>query len=159
MAQQTKPIHGPQGGRGRPRPKLENPGATLARVLKFVGKHYGIHMVLVVVCIFVTVFSSVQGTLFTQTLIDDYILPMVKAVGAGGAADFGPLLLAMGRVAIFYGCGILASFCQARLMVYVTQGTLRNLRDAMFLRMQKLPVKYFTELLWQALEPAEKEEA
>ena len=74
--------HGGHGGRGRPRPKLENPKATLARVLKFVGKNYWLHLVLVVVCIFVAVFSTVQGTLFTQTLIDDYILPMVKTVRA-----------------------------------------------------------------------------
>ncbi|MBR5533319.1 MAG: ABC transporter ATP-binding protein [Ruminiclostridium sp.] len=135
--------HGGHGGRGRPRPKLENPKATLARVLKFVGKNYWLHLVLVVVCIFVAVFSTVQGTLFTQTLIDDYILPMVKTVRAGGTADFAPLMGAISRVAVYYGCGVLASFVQARLMVYVTQGTLRNLRDEMFQHMQKLPVKYF----------------
>ena len=134
---------GPGGGRGRPRPKLENPKATLARVLKFVGKNYWLHLILVVICIFVSVFSTVQGTLFTQTLIDDYILPMVKAVKAGGTADFTPLMGAISRVAVYYGMGVLAAFVQARLMVYVTQGTLRNLRDEMFQHMQKLPVKYF----------------
>ena len=97
------------GGRGGPRPKLENPWGTLGRVLKFVGKNYGIHLVLVVICIFVSVFATVQGTLFTKTLSDSYILPMVKTVRAGGTADFGPLLAAMARVACFYGCGVLAS--------------------------------------------------
>ena len=134
---------GPGGGRGRPRPKLENPKATLARVLKFVGKNYWLHLLLVVICIFVAVFSTVQGTLFTQTLIDDYILPMVKTAQAGGTADFAPLMAAISRVAVYYGMGVLASFIQARLMVYVTQGTLRNLRNEMFQHMQKLPVKYF----------------
>ena len=148
MAQNTKtrpaggPPHGP-GGRGRPRPKLDNPKATLGRVLKYVGKNYAIHLILVVVCIFVSVLASVQGTMFTKTLIDNYILPMVKTVQAGGTADFAPLLGAIARVACFYGCGILASFVQARLMVYVSQGTLRNLRNDMFQHMEKLPIKYF----------------
>ena len=135
--------HGGPGGRGRPRPKLDNPKATLGRVLKYVGKNYAVHLILVVVCIFVSVLASVQGTMFTKTLIDSYILPMVKTVRAGGTADFGPLLMAIARVACFYGCGILASFVQARLMVYVSQGTLRNLRNDMFQHMEKLPIKYF----------------
>ena len=135
--------HGGPGGRGRPRPKLDNPKATLGRVLKYVGRNYAVHLILVVVCIFVSVLASVQGTMFTKTLIDSYILPMVKTVQAGGAADFAPLLGAIARVACFYGCGILASFVQARLMVYVSQGTLRNLRNDMFQHMEKLPIKYF----------------
>ncbi len=143
MAEKNHIPKGPGGGRGRPRPKLENPKATLGRVLKFVGKNYGIHLVLVVICIFVSVLASVQGTMFTKTLIDDYIMPMVKAVQAGGTADFAPLLGAISRVAVYYGCGVLASFIQARLMVYVSQGTLRNLRDEMFQHMQRLPIKYF----------------
>ena len=143
MAEKNHIPKGPGGGRGRPRPKLENPKATLGRVLKFVGKNYGIHLVLVVICIFVSVLASVQGTMFTKTLIDDYIMPMVKAVQAGGTADFAPLLGAISRVAVYYGCGVLASFIQARLMIYVSQGTLRNLRDEMFQHMQRLPIKYF----------------
>ena len=107
------------------------------------GKNYGIHLVLVVICIFVSVFATVQGTLFTKTLIDSYILPMVKTVRAGGTADFGPLLAAMARVACFYGCGVLASFVQARLMIYVSQGSLRNLRNDVFQHMQQLPIQYF----------------
>ena len=143
MADKNHIPKGPGGGRGRPRPKLENPKATLGRVLKFVGRNYGIHLVLVVICIFVSVLASVQGTMFTKTLIDDYIMPMVKAVQAGGTADFGPLMGAISRVAVYYGCGVLASFIQARLMVYVSQGTLRNLRDEMFQHMQRLPIRYF----------------
>ena len=143
MADKNNIPKGPGGGRGRPRPKLENPKATLARVLKFVGKNYGVHLVLVVLCIFVSVLASVQGTMFTKTLIDDYIMPMVKTVQAGGTADFAPLMAAIAQVAVYYGCGVLAAFIQARLMVYVTQGTLRNLRNEMFQHMQKLPVKYF----------------
>ena len=143
MADKNNIPKGPGGGRGRPRPKLENPKATLGRVLKFVGKNYGVHLVLVVLCIFVSVLASVQGTMFTKTLIDDYIMPMVKTVQAGGTADFAPLMAAIAQVAVYYGCGVLATFIQARLMVYVTQGTLRNLRNEMFQHMQKLPVKYF----------------
>ena len=74
-----------------------------------------------------------------KALVDDYILPMVKT----GSTDFAPLVGAMTKVAGFYVIGILASLIQAELMVFVTQGTLKHLRDAMFDHMQGLPIKYF----------------
>ena len=82
-----------------------------------------------VVSIFVSVFAMVQGTLFTKTLIDSYILPLVQQVQAGQAADFTGLMHAITRVALFYACGVIASFVQSRVMIYVTQGTLRDLRQ------------------------------
>ena len=74
-----------------------------------------------------------------EALVDEYILPMIKE----GSNDFGPLLKAMIRVGGFYGVGVIASLIQAEIMVFVTQGTLKHLRDDMFNHMQGLPIKYF----------------
>ncbi len=144
MAAQTRTQRGPHGPRGRgPRPKLEHPRQTLGRVLGYVGRKYRLHLILVVICIFVSVLASVQGTLFMKTLIDSYIVPLVKDVQAGLPADFSGLTRAIARVALFYLCGVAASFAQSRLMIYVTQGTLRDLRNDMFQHMQRLPIRYF----------------
>ena len=112
---------------------------TIMRVLKYVCKRYGLQMVIVVVCIVITVLSNLQGTMFMQTLIDDYIMPMLKE----HCNDFGPLLGAIGRVALFYAAGVISMFTQSMIMVYVTQGTLRDLRDDMFTSMEDLPIRYF----------------
>ena len=128
-----------QRGRG-PRPKLDHPGQTLGRVLKYVGRKYWLHLIFVVVSIFVSVFAMVQGTLFTKTLIDSYILPLVQQVQAGQTADFTGLMHAITRVALFYACGVVASFVQSRVMIYVTQ---RDLRQDLFAHMEKLPIRYF----------------
>lgn len=154
MAEERKPAvnnapgghgpggHGPGGpGRGMrgPRPKIEHPGRLMKRVLGYTFKDYGIQWVIVILCIFATVFASLQGTLFMRTLIDDYIVPLTKQ----DIPDFSDLARAIGRVACFYGVGVIASFTQSRLMIYVTQGTQRNLRDDLFQKMEKLPIKYF----------------
>ena len=112
---------------------------TIMRVLKYVCKRYGLQMVIVVVCIVITVLSNLQGTMFMQTLIDDYIMPMLKE----HSNDFGPLLGAIGRVALFYAAGVISMFTQSMIMVYVTKGTLRDLRDDMFTSMEDLPIRYF----------------
>ena len=112
---------------------------TIMRVLKYVCKRYGLQMAIVVVCIVITVLSNLQGTMFMQTLIDDYIMPMLKE----HSNDFGPLLGAIGRVALFYAAGVISMFTQSMIMVYVTQGTLRDLRDDMFTSMEDLPIRYF----------------
>ena len=141
MAEKVRTVPGARG-RG-PKPKLEHPMQTLGRVLGFVGKKYWLHLIVVVIAIVVSVLSMVQGTLFTKTLIDSYILPLVKTVQAGGTADFSGLIHAITRVALFYACGVLASLLQARVMIYVTQGALRDLRNEMFQHMQTLPIRYF----------------
>jgi ATP-binding cassette subfamily B protein len=141
MAENKQIKAGPGGGarRGMPRPKIENPGLLFKRLMGYVFKFYPIQMFTVVVCIGLTVFSSVQGTLFTRTLIDSYIQPMVDS----GNADYGPLLAAMARVACFYALGVLSAFVQAKVMVYINQGTLRRLREELFEHMESLPIKYF----------------
>ena len=133
--------HGPGGPRGPrgPRPKIEHPGRLLKRVLGYTFKDYAIHWIVVVICIVTTVLASLQGTLFMRTLIDEYIAPLLLQQ----EPDFGPLAGAIGRVACFYGLGVLASFVQSRLMIYVTQGTQRNLRNDLFEKMEELPIRYF----------------
>ena len=119
--------------------RVENAPAIFRRLMAYVFSRYGALMLVVVVCIFTSVFASVQGTLFTRTLIDGYITPMLTS----GSRDFGPLLRAIGKVALFYAVGIAASYVQNRIMIYVSQGTLRDLRIEMFRHMQGLPVRYF----------------
>lgn len=133
-------MPGPGRRMGGPRPKVANPGKLLARVFQYVWKSYGIYLVIVVVCIFIGVLANVQGTLFTQTLIDDYILPMLAA---SGEPDFSGLAHAIQRVAIFYAIGIISTYIYNRIMVNVSQGTLRKLRDELFVHMENLPIKYF----------------
>ena len=122
-----------------PGKKVDHPMKLLGRTLKFVFKDYKWHFVVVLICIVISVLASIQGTLFTRTLIDEYITPMIGQKNP----DFGPLAGAIGRVAIFYACGALANWIQARLMVNVTQGTMRNIRIEMFNHMQSLPIRYF----------------
>ena len=93
----------------------------------------------VVICIFVSVLANVQGTMFTKNLIDDYIVPLLKT----GSPDYGPLLAAMGRVAVFYGIGVISTFAYSKIMIYVSQGTIKNLRVELFSHMQDLPIRYF----------------
>ena len=140
MAEQKAKVVkvGRSGPRG-PRPKVQNPGKIFMRILRYVMECYRIQVVAVVICIFVSVFANVQGTLFMQTLIDGYILPLLKEQ----SSDFSGLAHAIARTAGFYGIGIVAAFAQARMMAYVTQGTLKCLRDEMFTHMQTLPIKYF----------------
>ena len=137
--QKAKVVKVGRGGPRGPRPKVQNPGKIFMRILRYVMECYRIQVVAVVICIFVSVFANVQGTLFMQTLIDGYILPLLKEQ----SSDFSGLAHAIARTAGFYGIGIVTAFAQARMMAYVTQGTLKRLRDEMFTHMQTLPIKYF----------------
>ena len=135
-------------GPGRPvprgmKPTVENPGKIFKRIIGFVTKNYLPHCIIVLICIVVSVLANVQGTWFTKKLIDEYIEPLLAASNLGIAPDYSGLLAAIGRVACFYGIGIVAAYLNTRMMVYVTQGSLRSLRDEMFLHMETLPIKYF----------------
>lgn len=121
------------------RPTVQNPGQVLKRMMNYVFKSYGIHCCLVFVCIIASVLCNVQGTLFIRTLIDNYIVPMLTET----TPNFGPLAMAIGRVAGFYALGVFCTFTYNRIMIYVTQGTLRNLRDDLFSHMETLPISYF----------------
>ena len=89
--------------------------------------------------ILVGVMANIQGTMFTKNLIDDYITPFLKS----SQPDFTPLARAIAKVAVFYGIGVLSTYAYNRIMVNVTQGVLRNLRNELFEHMEKLPIKYF----------------
>ena len=117
----------------------ENPGRLLKRLMGMLMKHYGTAVIIVAICIIINVLANVQGTMFMQRLIDDYITPLLKSE----TKNYTPLLHAIGRVACFYGIGIIASYSYNRIMVNVTQGMLKTFRDSMFTKMEQLPIKYF----------------
>ena len=141
------PAPSGKGPRGRtPRgmkPTVENPGQIMKRLMGYIFKYYGIQMVLVFILILVSVVANLQGTMFMKVLIDEYIDPMVTAIKNGGQADFGPLLRAILKTAAFYAIGVISTYSYNRIMVNVSQGTLRRIRDSLFEHMQKLAVKYF----------------
>lgn len=138
--QKAKVVHGPgPRGMGGPRPKVENPGRLLKRIMAEVFQHYLPHCILVLICIVVSALANVQASLFLQTLIDDYIIPMTQQQDP----SFAPLAGALMRVSCIYVVGILAAWLNARIMVNVTQGTLRNLRTQLFTHMESLPIRYF----------------
>ena len=138
---QAKEVRGPGPRMGGPRPKVENPGKLLKRIMDEVFRHYLPHCILVLVCIVVSALANVQASLFLKTLMDDYIVPMTQQQDP----DFAPLAAALLRVGIIYVIGILAAWGNARIMVNVTQGTLRNLRTQLFTHMESLPIKYFDQ--------------
>ena len=131
-------MPGPRGPHG-PKPKLKNPGKLFARLMGFIFKNYLAACILVVICIFISVLANVQGTMFTKNLIDDYIVPLLKTK----TPDYGPLLSAIGKVAVFYGIGVISTYVYSKIMIYVSQGTIRNLRIELFSHMQDLPIRYF----------------
>ena len=149
----------PRGVKGA---KIENSGKIFLRLIKYVGKYYWFHWIIVAICIIGSVLANLQGTLFIRTLIDAYIKPLYEsthnALGEGitwglkivdgqyelaGRADYTGLLHAMQRVAIYYALGIVFAYTQARILLVITQGTMKRLRNEMFEHMEKLPIKYF----------------
>lgn len=121
------------------KPTVKNPGQLLKRLLAYIFRKYKWHSLVVLICIITGVLANVQGTMFTKSLIDEYITPFLLT----DHPDFAPLAKAIGRVACFYAIGVIAVYIQNRVMVIVTQGTLRDLRNDLFEHMQKLPIKYF----------------
>lgn len=136
----AKPVKGMKGRvPGGQKPSVENPGKVLKRLMDYVMRHYRIHVIVVVLSILTSVVCNAQGTMFMQSLIDDYIVPLLKAPNP----DFSGLAGAIGRVAGFYAIGVFATWLYNWLMVNVTQGTLRDLRDDLFTHMEGLPIRYF----------------
>ena len=111
----------------------------LNRVIKYMLSHYKWTFMLVICCIVINAICSVVGATFPQTLIDDYVEPMV----ATGADMFPELLNQIIRLACIMGAGVIAAYLYSRLMVNVSQGTMRSLRDDLFTHMESLPIKYF----------------
>ena len=121
------------------RPKGLNPAKTLKRLMGIILKNYTPHCIVVLLCIFGSAFVSVKGTLFMQTLIDDYILPLTSQSNP----DFRPLGLAIMKLALFFIAGALMTYTYNRIMVNVSQGTMKKIRIDVFTHMESLPIKYF----------------
>ena len=125
---------GPQGG-----PKSKTPMKTLKRLLGYIMKRYKFRYLIVLVCIAISSVVQVIGTLFMKQLIDDYILPMLD----GRVQTFQPLLEALLTLACVYVIGIVCTYTYNLIMMYVSQGVLKSIRDDMFAHMETLPIKYF----------------
>ena len=121
------------------RPKGQNPSKTLKRLMGIILKNYTPHCIVVLLCIFGSAFVSVKGTLFMQTLIDDYILPLTSQSNP----DFRPLGMAIMKLALFFIAGALMIYTYNRIMVNVSQGTMKKIRIDVFTHMESLPIKYF----------------
>ena len=123
--------------------KSESRGNTaiklISRVIRYMLHYYKYLFLLVIVCILISAVTTVVGATFPQTLVDDYIIPML----ASGSRDFSGLAADLVRLACIMGIGVIAAFAYNRIMVNVSQGTMLHLRDDLFRRMEALPIKYF----------------
>ncbi|MCI6668284.1 MAG: ABC transporter ATP-binding protein/permease [Romboutsia timonensis] len=115
------------------------PIQIIKRLMGVILKNYTPHCIIVLLCIFGSAFVNVKGTLFMQQLIDDYIVPMMSQ----SSPDFGPLIKALMKLAMFYVAGILMTYAYNRIMVNVSQGTMKKIRIDLFTHMESLPIKYF----------------
>ena len=129
-----------RGPMGKPKNRVENPGKLLKRLMDYIFRDYKFHCIIVFILIFVGVIANVQGTMFTRDLIDKYITPFLLS---SDTPNFTPLAHAIGKVACFYGVGIVATYAYNRIMINVTQGMMMNMRNDLFSHMEKLPIKYF----------------
>ena len=111
----------------------------ISRVIRYMLHYYKYPFILVIVCILITAIATVVGATFPQTLVDDYITPMLQ----NGTDDFSGLASDLIRLACIMGVGVITAFSYNRIMVNVSQGTMRHLRDDLFRRMESLPIKYF----------------
>ena len=136
----SKRPGGPGGPRGmRKGPKAKNPLKTLKRIFAIIVKGYPIQCVLVIIGIVVGVLANVYGSLFLQSLIDDYITPLVGS----SAPDFTPLLKALATMAVIYLVGVVSNYMYNRLMIYISEGSLKKVRDGLFDHMETLAIPYF----------------
>lgn len=134
------PPMGPRGPRGmKGGPKSKDPMKTLKRLLAFIMKRYKFRYLFVIVCIAISSVVQVIGTMFMRTLIDDYILPMVD----GRLTSFQPLIQALTTIACVYLLGVACTYTYNLVMMYISQGVLKDIRDEMFAHMETLPIKYF----------------
>ena len=129
----------PQHGARVSKEDMKVQSKNLSRLFRIVFKMSPFHLIAVVILIILSSIANIQGTMFMQPLINDYILPMVR----NHSTDFDPLLEAILKVARFYVIGIISTYIYNLLMVFVAQGTLKKLRNELFCHMEKLPIRYF----------------
>ena len=139
MSKMMGPGQKPGGNPGMKRRGSRNPGKTLKRLLGYIWKYYKMEFVIVLIAIVISSLAGVAGNLFIKNLIDDYITPFLTSADP----TFAPLLRALLVMSVIYYAGTAATYLYARLMINVTQGTLKQIRDEMFTHMEKLPIKYF----------------
>ena len=121
------------------KPSRKAPLKVLNRVLRYMLHYYALPFALVIVCILITAVATVTGATFPQKLVDDYIVPMLNS----GSTDFSGLAASLFQLAAILAVGVVTAFCYNRIMVSVSQGTMRRLRDDLFRRMESLPISYF----------------
>ena len=121
------------------RPEKNSATKLISRVIRYMLHYYKIPFLLVIVCILITAIATVVGATFPQTLVDDYITPML----ANGSDDFSGLAADLLQLACVMAVGVITAFSYNRIMVNVSQGTMRHLRDDLFRKMEALPIKYF----------------
>ncbi len=142
MADMKQKPMGPGGKppRGAKPMKLDKTARKhLKQLFSRIFESYRLHFIVVIFCIILSALANVRGTLFLRTLIDDYIAPFIGQQDP----DMTGLLMALLRIAGFYVVGILSTYTYNMIMMYVTQGTLKKIRDEMFAHMQTLPIGYF----------------
>lgn len=121
------------------RPEKTSATKLISRVIRYMLHYYKIPFLLVIVCILITAIATVVGATFPQTLVDDYITPML----ANGSDDFSGLAADLLQLACVMAVGVITAFSYNWIMVNVSQGTMRHLRDDLFRKMEALPIKYF----------------
>ena len=112
---------------------------VLRRLLAYMVSSYRFSFLVVVVCIIIGAFATMQGMLFVQSLVDDYIMPLISSENP----DFAPLAHALTGIVVFYIIGIAAAYAYNRIMVNVSQGTMKKFRNELFANMESLPIRYF----------------
>ena len=153
-ARRRKPVGGQSmmiKSKGPGGPRAVGSGAkldpqTLKRLLGYVFKSYKLRFFFVFVCIIISALAGVAASMFLQELIDGHITPLLEKKMAGGTIvsdDFVPLLWVIARMAVIYIVGIICAFLQQRIMVTISQGVQKSIRDEMFTKMQSLPISYF----------------
>ena len=133
-----KPSRMPHG-LGKGGMKLENPGKIFKRLMAYVFKNYKVHCIAVVFLIIISSLAGVVGIMFMKSLIDDYIVPFIGQANP----DFSGLYATLTGIAVILLLGVAATYLFNRIMIYVCQGTLKNIRNDLFKHMEKLPIKYF----------------
>ena len=113
--------------------------STVFRLFKYIFKNYKVNFIVVTLCIIVSSVTSLASSLFTRTLIDDYITPMT----ADAAPDYAPLAVALVKLGAIIRVGIIAGYVQSLIMIHVGQGTMLRIRKDLFSHMETLPLKYF----------------
>ena len=141
MSENVREVKGPGANRRAASGgvKAEKPGKTLLRLLAYIFRYYKIPFVFVVIAIVISATVGVIGNLFLRTLIDSYIVPFIGQE----SPDFGPLLRALLQMAAIYYTGVIATYTYSRIMINVSTGTLKRIRDDMFVHMESLPIRYF----------------